>query len=516
MDRVNFLRQNPVLEGMQQGQQIENARSRGELLDMEVQRDRDAQRQEGAATEALNRIYARGGNLSSGEVQRQLAADPMVGGTRRLQALRQAEAADLQNTQIDAQAKERQARAFKLYVDSGMFAAAAEEAKRMGMNIPPQFWQDQEKVRALKQRLDVEDKQASIRQKNASAGANRALASNRQPDSYEDFTDDQGRVVRRDKATGQSQYITGPDGQPIRTTSRDTARTDVARLNNEARIKVAELQARARTETGAARDATMREIARIQSESREAVALGNQGARLSQIEVQQQGANERARGQNESREAIELHRGGAALNRTETQQQGANERNAETNKARMNVAEGQNQSRESIATGNRDAKLDQTQMQQEGADRRAQARNAGQGGRPLNIEARRQMLIDAGIDPQQAALIAGGAAVTPAQRAQIRQRIQAGVVGAKDNVGRPQFRTPAEQQAEAARREADVFGQQPGASAAPQQEGAAPAQGAAAPQAANGLPAPRSLAERDALPPGTRYVDPNGQVRVKR
>lgn len=48
-------------------------------------------------------------------------------------------------------------------------------------------------------------------------------------------------------------------------------------------------------------------------------------------------------------------------------------------------------------------------------------------GRPLNIEAKRQMLIDAGVDPREAALAAAGGSLSPNARAQAYIRIQSAV-----------------------------------------------------------------------------------------
>ena len=381
MPDVNFLRANPVVQGMQQAQQLDASRARSALAEMEVEQARERARGEQAATQALNRIYAEGGDLSTAGINRRLAADPNITGGRRLQALQTAETDERQRMQTEAQAQERNARAFKMYLENGLDAAAQETAKRMGMNIPPSFWTDQAQRRALLNRLEVQERQARVSQAQAAAGASRALAQSRQPDAYEDFTDDQGRLVRRDKATGRAQYILGPDGQPIRSQSRDGVRADIARDTNATRLRIAELQARARTEQGAQRDATLREIARMQTESREAVALGNQGAALSRTEAQQEGAGERAQ------------MGGA------------------------------------------------------------------RGARPSDREVRFEMAKKYGLTDQEAAGVAAGVVMTPGQRTAINERIQRGVINDRDLIsGNPRFRTPQEQQAEIARRRADVFG----------------------------------------------------------
>jgi len=214
--QVNFLRENPVLDGMQQAQQLEQQRARAELVDMEVQARREQARQDRAASEALNRIYATGEKLNSGEVNRRLAADPSLGGGRRLQALKSAEEQDVSRQQMEAQARERDARAFKAYVDSGLYGAAAEQARRMGLNIPAEFWANKEKVAALREKLEIEDKRAGINQKNAAAGASNALRNQRGATAYDEYPDEQNRVVRVERGTGKSSFVLGPDGQPLR------------------------------------------------------------------------------------------------------------------------------------------------------------------------------------------------------------------------------------------------------------------------------------------------------------
>ncbi len=430
--QVNFLRENPVLDGMQQAQQLENQRARAELVDMEVQARREQARQDRAASEALNRIYATGEKLNSGEVNRRLAADPSLGGARRLQALKSAEEQDVSRQQMEAQARERDARAFKSYVDSGLYGAAAEQARRMGLNIPAEFWSNKEKVAALREKLEIEDKRAGINQKNAAAGASSALAASRKPDPYEDFTDAEGRVFRRNKADGKGDYIRDPEGNPIVVETK----RGVAEVGADARRKIAELQARARTETGEARNRTMREIAEIQAQSREAVAAG---------------------------------RDSAAMGRTELQQQGATERNTETNATR-----------ESVARGNQGAALDR-------AEARAQGGRAG--GRQSDREVRYEMAKKYGLTDQEAAGVAAGVTMTPGQRAAIAERIQRSVINDADPLTmRKRFPTPEAQREEIARRQADVLGEQP--------SGAPRALNRLAPQQAEGTPvAPKDAAD---------------------
>lgn len=384
MPEVDFLTENPVVRGMRQAQQADTERSRGQLIDMQVEGQRAQAREEQAATAALNRIYATGGPKTSMDVHSQLAADPSLGGSRRLNALQQSEEDDRKRTQVEAQARERDARQFKMYLENGLDGAASEQARKMGLNIPPTFWTNQAQRREMLEKLEVEEKRARINQSNASAGASRALAGSRTPDTHEDFTDAEGRVVRRDRRTGESKYIAGPDGQPIRVE-------------------------------------TKRSVAEVGAQSREAVAAGR----------------------------------------------------------------------------------DATNLQREEA--RAGARGSA-GGRPLNIEARRQMLVDAGLDPREAALISAGGTITPAQRIAIRQRIQAGVVGAKDFAGRPQFKTPLDQRAEAARREADIFGAvEGGASNAPRGGPTSKSPAQPLPRDASGRP------DTTKLDPGVVYLFPHKQ-----
>lgn len=364
MSQVNFLRENPVVAGIQQAQQMEATQARGELLRMQTDAAREKGRQDRAASEALNQIWANGGgNLSSADVNRRLAQDPRLGGGRRLEALQTAETQDNQRTQVEAQARERNAREFKLFVDSGAYAAAAETAQRMGLKIPPTFWENKEQVAALRERLKTEDMRAGISQKRAAAGASQALAQSRQPDPYEDIEDAEGRIVRRDKKTGEAKYLLGPDGQPI--------------VKRDSRV----------------------EAARVRGESAEAVA--------------------------------------------------------------------------------------ETRAQQPG---RA-------GGRMLNIEAKRQMLEEAGYPPREAAALAAGGGISPAQRAQISERIRNSVGRMTGRTGMPL--TPEEQAAEVKRREEGVFGeqQQPGAPAQAQAAPAAPKDSTDIPRGADGKVDHRQLVD---------------------
>jgi len=406
MPDLNFLTVNPVTAGIESAQRMETQRRRGELLDMQVEGARAAREQERSASAALNDIYAQGGDLNSADVHRRLAADPRVGGTRRLEALQVAEDLANKKTQADAQARERDSRQFKMLLEAGADSAAAEVAKRMGIVIPPDFWANKAKRQALLEKLEIEDKQAGISQKRASAGASYALAQSRKPDDYEDFPDSEGRIVRRDRKTGESRYIMGPDGQPLRQQTKDSTRLAGVQDTNAARIKIAELQARARTETGASRDATMREIANIQAQSREAVAAG---------------------------------RGAASLNQEDMRQQGATARNETTA-----------QSREAVAAGNQSTRL-QVEEQKGG-------REGGRGGRPLDREVRLRMLQEAGVPDDEARRIAAGISMTPQQVAGFRDRAMKRVQTPDPTTGRLQFRTPAEQNAEVERQVQIVTG----------------------------------------------------------
>lgn len=460
MPELNFLTVNPVTAGIESAQRMETQRRRGELLDMQVEGARAAREQERSASAALNDIYAQGGNLSSVDVHRRLAADPRVGGTRRLEALQVAEDLANKKAQAEGQARERDSRQFKMLLEAGADAAAAEVAKRMGITIPPDFWANKAKRQALLEKLEIEDKQAGISQKRASAGASQALAESRRQPVIDEYYDDQNRLVRVDRATGKSSFVNGPDGQPLRQPNKDSTRLAGIQDTNAARIKIAELQARARTEQGAARDATMREIANIQAQSREAVAAG---------------------------------RGAATLNQEDMRQQGATARNETTA-----------QSREAIAAGNQSTRI-QVEEQKGG-------REGGRGGRPLDREVRLRMLLESGVPEDEARRIAAGVSMTPQQIAGFRDRAMKRVQTPDPTTGRLQFRTPAEQNAEVERQVQIVTGgaQSPGARSAP------PPTAAGEMPTRNGMAAPRTPEERDALPPGTRYLDPNGNVRVRR
>lgn len=229
MPELNLLTVNPVTAGIESAQRMEAQRQRGRLLDMQVEDVRAKRAQEQAATEALNRIYADGGaGQGTEQVYRRLAADPTVSGSRRLESLKSAEDSALRRMQVEAQARERDARLFKTFLENGMDASANEVAKRMGYAIPPDFWADKAKRRALIERLEIEDKQAGIGQKRAAAGASsasadasRALAEERRGGGVREYTDHENRVVR--ERDGRSTFVTGPDGQPIRTAPRGGA-----------------------------------------------------------------------------------------------------------------------------------------------------------------------------------------------------------------------------------------------------------------------------------------------------
>jgi hypothetical protein len=80
------------------------------------------------------------------------------------------------------------------------------------------------------------------------------------------------------------------------------------------------------------------------------------------------------------------------------------------------------------------------------------------GGRPLDREVRRNMLVQAGIDEQTAAGIAAGIVPTPGQVLSIAQRVQAAVNRETDGVmNRPRFATPEAQAAETQRRLDDLI-----------------------------------------------------------
>lgn len=399
MPDLNFLTVNPVTAGIESAQRMEAQRQRGELVDLQVQDARAKRAQEQSASQALNDIYAQGGDLSSADVHRRLAADPRVGGTRRLEALQVAEDLANKKTQADGQARERDARQFKMLLENGMDGAAAEVAKRMGMNIPPDFWTNQAKRRALLEKLDIEDRQAGISQKRASAGASQALAEERRRSPIDEYQDDQGRTVRTDRATGRSSFVLGPDGQPLK--QRQTARSDYRDYDlTDAAGKPAGFE-------------------RIHSDGR---------------------------------------------------------------RERFAAPEG-------------------TQFTPQGTS-----------GRPLDREVHLRMLQEAGVPDDEARRIAAGISMTPQQIAGFRDRAMKRVQTPDPTTGRLQFRTPAEQDAEVERQVQIVTGgaAQTGARNAP-----APAAAGGTPMR-NGMAAPRTPEERNALPPGTRYLDPNGNIRVRR
>lgn len=226
MPELNLLTVNPVTAGIESAQRMDAQRQRGQLLDMQVGDMRAKRAQERAATDALNNIYATGGpDLTTEQVHRRLAADPNVSGGRRLESLKAAEDSSLRRTQVEAQARERDARQFKVLLENGMDAAAAEVAKRMGMTIPPDFWTNQAKRRALLEKLEIEDKQAGINQKRASAGASQALAESRRVPEIDEYDTEQG-VVRVERGSGKSSYVLGPDGNPIKKQAAASAGRD--------------------------------------------------------------------------------------------------------------------------------------------------------------------------------------------------------------------------------------------------------------------------------------------------
>lgn len=377
--------------------------------------------------------------------------------------LERAQGQERQLQQDQASREEREARRkdkhvanMATYLKLGATELAKAAAKEAGLIVPDTFWTNHDAQRKLIEQLEIDQKRASIASSRASAGASQALAESRKPDPYTEYVDNEGRLVRVDRASGKSTFVMGPDGQPLRQQSKDSTRLTGIQDTNAARIKIAELQARARTEQGDARNRTMREIADLQAQSREAIEAG---------------------------------RGAAALNRTEVQQEGANAR-AETGA----------QSREAIAAGNQSTRL---QVAEQGG---------GRGGRPLDREVRFKMLVEGGMPEDEARRIAAGVSMTPQQIAGFRDRAMKRVQTPDPTTGRLQFRTPAEQDAEVERQVQIVMGgaQGPGARSAP-----APAAAGGTPMR-NGMAAPRTPEERDALPPGTRYVDPNGNIRVRR
>ena len=401
MPELNLLTVNPVTAGIESAQRMDAQRQRGQLLDMQVEDARARRAQEQSASQALNDIYAQGGDLSSADVHRRLAADPRVGGTRRLEALQVAEDLANRKTQAEGQARERDARQFKMLLENGMDGAAAEVAKRMGMNIPPDFWTNQAKKRALLEKLDIEDRQAGISQKRASAGASQALAESRRAPQIDEYQDDQGRTVRVDRASGKSTFVVGPDGQPLK--QRQPGRPDY-------------------------RDYDLKD----------------------------------AEGKPAGFERIY----------------------ADGRRERFQAPDG-------------------TQYAPQGG---------GAGGRPLDREVRFKMLVESGMDENDARRIASGVAMTPQQIAGFRDRAMKRVQTPDPTTGRLQFRTPAEQNAEVERQVRIITGggEQPAA----QPQGAPRQDGGAVPMR-DGVPAPRTLDERNALPSGTKYFDPNGNIRVR-
>jgi hypothetical protein len=121
------------------------------------------------------------------------------------------------------------------------------------------------------------------------------------------------------------------------------------------------------------------------------------------------------------------------------------------------------------------------------------------GGRPLDREVRRNMLIQAGIDEQTAAGIAAGIVPTPGQVLSIAQRVQSSVTKETEGVmNKPRFGTPDLQRAETERRLDDLVpnwrsilqGQGSGAPA-----GGAPAGPATPPAPTAPPPPPRTTAD---------------------
>ncbi len=157
------------------------------------------------------------------------------------------------------------------------------------------------------------------------------------------------------------------------------------------------------------------------------------------------------------------------------------------------------------------------------------ARGAGSAARPLDRAARRDMLVAGGFSEQEANAIAGGAAVSPSQRARAAASARSSAERDVYTQG-PGREREVNERAAAILRAFDEGGQRPGASApAPARPAAPPppaapvdratpppaAPPATPPAAQRNLPQPRSRQEYDALPNGSQYMDPNGRVRTK-
>lgn len=408
MASIDFIRSNPITEGMQDAARTAQAQARIEQI--RSQQDSDAAmgrvargiveaEQANPGMTAQDRV----GNL------RRAAAAPGLSGEAAMGLLERAQGQERQLQQDQASREEREARRkdkhvanMATYLKLGATELAKAAAKEAGLIVPDTFWTNHDAQRKLIEQLEIDQKRASIASSRASAGASQALAESRRAPQIDEYQDDQGRTVRVDRATGRSTFVVGPDGQPLK--QRQTGRPDY-------------------------RDYDLKD------------------------------------------------------------------------------AEGKPAGFERIYADGRRERF----QAPDGTQYAPQA--GGAGGRPLDREVRFRMLVESGVDENEARRIATGVAMTPGQIAQFRDRAMKRVQTPDPTTGRLQFRTPAEQQAEVDRQVKIITGgtDQPVTQQQPQQQ-----QDTGAIPMVNGLPAPRTLDEAESLPIGSRFVAPDGKIKVRR
>jgi hypothetical protein len=160
---VQYLTQNPAVEGFQAGMRMQDDARARELRDLQLDEAYRRQGQERAATDALQNLYARG--RPTPEAYDQAAAAPGLGAQQRMQLAGQGETIRQRNLQE----REAAARDMATYLKLGHIPAAQEAASRAGINVPPDFWSNRDQQTQLLQKLDIEAKQADIAQKQAHA-----------------------------------------------------------------------------------------------------------------------------------------------------------------------------------------------------------------------------------------------------------------------------------------------------------------------------------------------------------
>lgn len=159
---MNFIDRNPVIEGFQAGQRMQDEAQARELRMLQMENERRRVAEEAAATQALQNLYARRPTAESYE---RTAAAPGLSARTRIDLGERG----MQMRQREIERREKRAKDMADFLKAGLIGPARQAAADAGIAVPDDFWTNREKQAQLLQKLETDLKQSQIEANTARA-----------------------------------------------------------------------------------------------------------------------------------------------------------------------------------------------------------------------------------------------------------------------------------------------------------------------------------------------------------